>query len=212
MSLLPQCALALALLLLCGSAWSELPNRNCSELLQVSNPRGIGHSNIRQQGKEGVRSAFLRMNPCITNGLDGVTTHTFRSCADQRVEIFAYIFNLSSLRSEVSTYFKKTTIIPMPKKSHPVCLNDDHSVVLTSIIMKCFGRLVMAHINTGLPNCLDPLHFVYQCKRPTADAMSMAFYSSLEHLGNKDAYFRLLLSNCSFAFNTIIPNKLISKL
>ncbi|GCC19791.1 glypican-4 [Chiloscyllium punctatum] len=67
MSLLPQCALALALLLLCGSAWSELPNRNCSELLQVSNPRGIGHSNIRQQGKEGNQQKVCsQLNTCCT--------------------------------------------------------------------------------------------------------------------------------------------------
>eukprot|EP00061_Rhincodon_typus_P015148 g42667.t1 len=32
-------------------------------------------------------------------------------------------------------------------------------MALTSIIMKCFERLVMAHTNSSLPTCLDPLQF-----------------------------------------------------
>eukprot|EP00061_Rhincodon_typus_P005223 g24477.t1 len=49
--------------------------------------------------------------------------------------------------AKVPTCFKKTTIIPVPKKTHEVPLNDFHPIALTSIIMKCFKRLVMAHIN-----------------------------------------------------------------
>eukprot|EP00061_Rhincodon_typus_P013660 g40179.t1 len=73
-----------------------------------------------------------------------------RSCADQLVEVFTDIFNLSLLQAEVLSCFKKTTIIPVPKKTHAMCLNDCRPIALTSIIMKCFERLVMAHINAGL--------------------------------------------------------------
>eukprot|EP00061_Rhincodon_typus_P004904 g23700.t1 len=78
--------------------------------------------------------------------------------------------------------------------------------------MKCFERLVMAHINSSLPSCLDPLQFAYRCNRSTVDAMSLALHSSLEPLDNTDTFVRLLLINYSSAFNTIIPSNLISKL
>eukprot|EP00061_Rhincodon_typus_P006595 g27409.t1 len=77
--------------------------------------------------------------------------------------------------------------------------------------MKCFKRLVMAHINSSLPTCLDPLRFSYQHKS-TEDAISLALQSSLEHLDNKDTHIRLLLVDYSSASNTIIPSRLISKL
>eukprot|EP00061_Rhincodon_typus_P010921 g35560.t1 len=78
------------------------------------------------------------------------------SCAEQLAEVFTDSFNLSLLQAEVPTYFKKTTIIPVPKKAHTMCLNDYHPVALTSIIMKCFERLIMAHINSSLPTCFIP--------------------------------------------------------
>eukprot|EP00061_Rhincodon_typus_P007881 g30005.t1 len=78
--------------------------------------------------------------------------------------------------------------------------------------MMCFERLVMAHINSSLPTCLDPLQFTYQCNMSSKDAISLALHSALEHLDNKDTYDRLLLIDYSSAFNTIIPTRLISKL
>eukprot|EP00061_Rhincodon_typus_P017979 g46943.t1 len=102
-----------------------------------------------------VRSVFLGVNPRKVMGLDGVPGQALRSCADQLVEIFIDIFTLSLLQAEVPTCFKKATIIPVPEKTNAVCLNDYRPVALTSIIMKCFKRLVMVHINSSLPACLD---------------------------------------------------------
>eukprot|EP00061_Rhincodon_typus_P005704 g25545.t1 len=65
------------------------------------------------------------------------------------------------LQPEVPTCFKKTTIIPVPNKTRALCLNVYHPMALTSIIKKCFKRLVMAHINSSLPTCLNPIQFAY---------------------------------------------------
>eukprot|EP00061_Rhincodon_typus_P001227 g14092.t1 len=89
-------------------------------------------------------------------GLDSVPGQAHRACEDQLVEVFTDIFNLSLLQAEVPTYFKKTTITPVPKKTHAVCLNVHRPIARTSIIMKCFERLVLIHINSSLPICLDP--------------------------------------------------------
>ena len=65
--------------------------------------------------------------------------------------------------------------------------------------MKCFERLVMAHINTIIPETLDQLQFAYRPNRSTDDAVSIPLHTALSHLD-------------SSAFNTIVPSKLINKL
>eukprot|EP00061_Rhincodon_typus_P014864 g42209.t1 len=159
-----------------------------------------------------VRSVFLGINPKKATGPDGVPGRALRSCADQLVEVFTDIFNLSLLQAEVFTCFKKTTIIPVPKKAHAMCLNNYHPIALTSIIMKYFEKLVIAHINSSLPACHGPLQFAYRRNRSTADVISLVLHSSLEHLDNKDTHITLLLIDYSSIFNTIIPSRLISKL
>jgi hypothetical protein len=47
----------------------------------------------------------------------------------------------------------------VPKEGKETCLNDYRPITLTSVAMKCFERLVMAHINIILPDTLDPLQF-----------------------------------------------------
>ncbi|XP_060703504.1 uncharacterized protein LOC132830055 [Hemiscyllium ocellatum] len=154
-----------------------------------------------------VRSAFLKVNPQKVTGPDGIPGRALTSCADQLAGVFADIFNLSLLQSEIPTCFKKTTVTPMPKENEAACVNDYHPVTLTSVVMKCFERLVMAHINSSLPDCLDPLQFIYHRNRPTPDAAPLGLHSPLERLDN---YIRLI--DYRPAFNTIIPIKLLSKL
>eukprot|EP00061_Rhincodon_typus_P002468 g17646.t1 len=68
-----------------------------------------------------VRSIFLGGNLRKVTGPDVVTSRTFSPCVDQLAEVFTDIFNLSLLQTNVPTCFKKTTIIPVPKKTHAVC-------------------------------------------------------------------------------------------
>ncbi|KAK1792647.1 hypothetical protein P4O66_012581 [Electrophorus voltai] len=105
-----------------------------------------------------------------------------------------------------------TTIVPVPKKPTVLCLNDYCPIALTSIIMKCFERLVMRHIKTQLPPSLDPLQFTYRSNRSTDDAISTTLYLALRHLDKKGTYIRMLFIDLSSAFNTIVPQHLIRKL
>eukprot|EP00061_Rhincodon_typus_P009759 g33507.t1 len=91
----------------------------------------------------------------------------------------ADIFNLSSLRSEVPSCFKKTTVIPLPKKSHES---------LPQRLPPGDSDLCKDDVNSSLPDCLGPLQFADQCNRSTADAISLALQSSLENLDNKDIH------------------------
>ena len=67
--------------------------------------------------------------------------------------------DLPGIRSIVWTFLRGRELAsyPVPKKGKVTCLNDYRPVALTSVAMKCFERLVMAHINTIMPKTLDPL-------------------------------------------------------
>ena len=115
--------------------------------------------------------------------------------------------------SAIPTCFKQTTIVPVPKNTKVPCFNDNCPIALTSVAMKCFERLVMAH-NTIIPEILDPLQFAYRPNRSTDDAISfsIALHTALSHLDKRNNYVRMLYIDYSSAFNTIVPSKLITKL
>jgi hypothetical protein len=79
------------------------------------------------------------------------------------------------------------THLTVPKKAKVTCLKDYCPVALTSVAMKCFERMVVAHINSILPDTLDPLQFVYRPNRCTDDAISIALYTALSHLDKRNA-------------------------
>jgi hypothetical protein len=52
------------------------------------------------------------------------------------------IFNLSLFQSAVPTCFKMATIVPVAEKAKATELNDYRPIALTSVIMKCFERVI----------------------------------------------------------------------
>jgi hypothetical protein len=57
-----------------------------------------------------------------------------------------------------------------------------------SVAMKCFERLVMAHISTIIPETLDPLQFAYRPNRSTDDTISIALNPALSSPGKRNTY------------------------
>ena len=76
---------------------------------------------------------------------------------------------------------------------------------------KCFEKLVMRHIKASIPPSLDH-QFAYRKNRSTEDAITIVLHTLLEHLEHRNMYGRLLFVGLSSAINTILPNKLHSKL
>lgn len=74
-------------------------------------------------------------------------------------------------------------------------------VALTSVVMKCFEKMLKTDVNSSL----DPLLFAYRQGRSTEAAVA-----TLMHLIYKHA--RVLFGDFSLAFNTVQPQLLIQKL
>ena len=159
-----------------------------------------------------VRRVFLAVNPKKAAGPDGVPGKVLRACANQLAPTFTRIFNLSLAQAVIPPCLKSATIIPVPKKSPITSLNDYRPVALTPVIMKCFERLVLQHIKEHLPPDFDPHQFAYRANRSTEDAIAIALHSALNHLEQQQSYVRMLFVDYSSAFNTIIPDRLTTKL
>ncbi|KAK3512849.1 hypothetical protein QTP70_028918 [Hemibagrus guttatus] len=77
----------------------------------------------------------------------------------------------------IPTCFHQSTIVPVPKKLQPTCLNDYRPVALTSFVMKCFESLIRDFITSSLPDTLDPLQFSYRPNYSTEDTIACASHS-----------------------------------
>ena len=119
---------------------------------------------------------------------------------------------MSLKQHSVPSCFKKSKIIPIPKKTKVESLNDYRPVAITSVIMKVFERLVLTYLKSCKSLVLDCNQFAYRHNRCVEDAVSHTLHSILEHLDKPKTYVRILFIDYSSAFNTIVPQKLFDKL
>ncbi len=144
--------------------------------------------------------------------MDSLTSSNPKTCADQLAHIFSQIFNRPLVLCEVPSCFNISTITPIPNKPQITGLNDYRPVVLTSVVMRSFERLVLAYLKDITGPLLDPLNFAYKANSYVDDAVNMGLHFILQHLDKSGTYVKILFLDCSSAFNTIIPNLLLSKL
>jgi hypothetical protein len=159
-----------------------------------------------------VCKTFKQINIHKAAGPDGLPGRVLKACADKLPSVFTDIFNISLARSVIPTCFKQTTIVPVPKNTKVTYLNDYCPIAHTPVTMHCFERLVMAHMNTIMPETLDPLQFAYRPNRSTDDAISIALNAALSHLDKMYTHVRMLFLDYTSVFNIIVPTKLITKL
>jgi hypothetical protein len=155
-----------------------------------------------------VSKTFKQVNIHKAAEPDELPGRVLRACAEQQASVFTDIFNLSLSEFVIPTCFKHTNmfqVVPVPKNTKVTCLNDYRPVALTSVAMKCFERLVMAHVNTIIPETLDPHQFAYRANTFTDYAISIALHADLSHLDKRITYVRMLFIDYSSAFNTIVP-------
>ncbi|KAK1788004.1 hypothetical protein P4O66_016477, partial [Electrophorus voltai] len=159
-----------------------------------------------------VRRVFKRVNTRKAVGPDGICGRVLKACTDQLAPVFTDIFNLSLTLGIVPSSFKRSTIVSVPKKPRPSGFNDYRPVALTSVVMKCFEKLVRDFITSSLPASMVPLQFAYCHNRSTDDAIAHVLHTTLTHLDKgRGNYVKMLFVYYSSAFNTIIPSLLTTK-
>ena len=108
-----------------------------------------------------VRSMFQCLNSIKAAGPDNISPCLLKLCADQLSSVFTDIYNVSHSQCKIPHCFKKSTIIPILKKSTASCLNDYRPVALTSVVMKTLERLVLQFLKSITDPLLGRFQFMY---------------------------------------------------
>ena len=179
------------------------------ELLQNSDSE-----QVLVASEEEVRRLLSSVNSSKAAGPDNLKPRLLKTCSSQLSYIFTIIFNLSLSTRSIPNLWKKSCIIPVPKKSVISCMNDLRPVALTAVPMKLLERFFLNNFKSIVAPFLDPMQFAYQTGRSCEDALLFLLeklYSHLERakFGNS---VRLVFFDFRSAFNTIQPHLLIEKL
>ena len=135
-----------------------------------------------------VNSLFKRQSKAA--GPDSVSPSTLKQLSLG----FTDIFNTSLETCHVPACFKSSTIIPVPTKpigAHCTGLNDYRPVVLTSVVMKWFERLVLSHLEAITNPLLDTRQCAYRVNRSVDDVINVALYYILQHLSDRRQHVKL---------------------
>ncbi len=111
-----------------------------------------------------VRSELRKVNTRKASEPDGVPGKVLSVCADQLSGILIKILNLSLTKAIIPTCLKMSVVIPVSKTTTDCSLNSFRPIALTSVLMKCFERLVLRHIKACLPLSFYPYQFAYRAK------------------------------------------------
>ena len=104
-------------------------------------------------------------------------------------------------------------IVPLPKKPGATKLKDIRPIALTSILGKCFERVISRQITASVSNSLDHLQFAYKCQRGTDDATVSMFHTLSKHLQVPPPHLaRTLFIDFISAFNSMQIHILLQSL
>lgn len=118
-----------------------------------------------------VARLFSYFCPRKASGPDGISGRLLKSCSKELADAWCPIFQKSLDTHSVPSTWKSSTIIPVPKKASCKENNDYRPVALTSLVMKCFEKIMINFLKTEGSCFLDPFQFAYKYNRSTEDAI-----------------------------------------
>ena len=161
---------------------------------------------------ESVTNTLKQTKACKAPGPDGVPGRVLRDCALELGPALQPIFQASVDSGTLPALWKSSTVVPVPKISKPSELNHYRPVALTSLIMKCFERIILCKLWPFVSKQLDPLQFAYRFRRGTDDAVACLLHTILKHIDTQGNFVHILFADLSSAFNTIQPHIMIKTL
>jgi len=85
-----------------------------------------------------VLKVFKGCNVKKSPGPDKIGGRLIKVCAEQLAPVFCNVFQRTLALQRVPKLWKEATVVPVPKTTRAVTLNDFRPIALTSLIMKCF--------------------------------------------------------------------------
>jgi hypothetical protein len=95
-------------------------------------------------------------------------------------QCFTELYNWSLRILQIPVVFKRSVIVPVPKKPVISSVNDYRPVALTPVSINVLESFVF--IKSLIPRTLDPMQFAYRANRSVDDAVSLTLFSVVSHL------------------------------
>ena len=162
--------------------------------------------------EEETSSLFKRLKLNKAFGPDKISNTVLKLCPSQLAVPYTFLFNWSFKEHKLPSIWKTSEIVPTPKKPKITALNDLRPVALTSVVVKCFERLVLSRLLPAVCPHQDPNQFAYKSKRSVDDAIALFFDNIYKHLDKSGNFCRVLFLDFSSAFNFLQPKILVEKL
>ena len=140
---------------------------------------------------------------CEPNGNPPSTNATIQQA--QLCQVFSTVFAWSLKDGIVPGVWKTSMICPIPKNNSPSDLSDYRPIAITSVVIKCFEKIVLHHLLDPTKGMQDPYQFAYRPNRSIKDAILTLLHNTFLHTNNPKSYVRILLADFSSAFNIIKP-------
>ena len=162
--------------------------------------------------KESVVKCMGMIKPNKACGPDNIGGRVLKECKLELAPVLQGLFQKSLDSHKLPAIWKISHITPVPKKPQPKVNNDYRPVALTSIVMKCFERIIVSHLLPLIKPILDPHQFAYRANRSVDDATLTLVHHLYQHLDTGGHHARVLMVDFSSAFNTIQPHLMMQKL
>ena len=162
--------------------------------------------------KESVVKFMGMIKPNKACGPDNIGGRVLKECKLELAPVLQGLFQKSLDSHKLPAIWKISHITPVPKKPQPKVNNDYRPVALTSIVMKCFERIIVSHLLPLIKPILDPHQFAYRANRSVDDATLTLVHHLYQHLDTGGHHARVLMVDFSSAFNTIQPHLMMQKM
>ena len=162
--------------------------------------------------KEDVKIVFTKVNVNRSVGKDGECSKLLKVCVTQLCQVFSTLFIWSLKDGIVPGVWKTSMICPIPLQNTPSDIPDCRPIAITSVVMKCFEKIVLHHLLDLTNGMQDTFQFAYKPNRSIEDAILTLQHNTLLHTDNPKSYARIIFADFSFSFNTIKPYHLAKKL
>ena len=92
-------------------------------------------------------------------------------CAPQLCQVFSTLFTWSLKDGIDPGVWKTSMICPIPKNNSPSDLSDYRLIAITSVVKKCFEKIVLHHVLDHIKGMQNPFLFAYKPNTSIDDAI-----------------------------------------
>ena len=156
-----------------------------------------------------IADLLKQINVNKTPGQDKIHGKTLKYCREELKYQITSLFNTVLRTCRFPMCWKVGEIVPVQKTQTCKSLNDYRPIVLTSVLAKCFEKLVRQILILETSHHLDDNQFAY---KENSGTICTLIHTILQHADkNSNHYARCLFLDFSSAFNKIADNKFRKK-